>query len=327
MRENTELTDEHKDDAERGNGTGACDWAVAQGPGPIRRPWAALIPVATAIFGMRPAPTARIQTGERLTRQSARSGEISELCAVPRANRRGRTAALLALGMFCGLLGSAVESHAQARWSFSAYGGAVHSVPAAIGIEQLSTNSSLVFDDVTFTSRSFESPIYYGYRIGRRVAGVQWLWLEAELIHAKLYVAAPAETLGRGQLHGVSVPQVRLAEFVQEFNLSHGMNFVLANAVARRGLLERLTGTARGGVGAMLPHVESETAGQRRGDYQLAGVGAQLAGGVEFALARSLLVVAEYKWTVGRQHVSLASGDARLTVISHHVTFGVATAF
>jgi hypothetical protein len=216
---------------------------------------------------------------------------------------------------------------AYAQWIVSAYGGAMHTQSSDVLVDDRATDTNLRFDETMFESRSSESPIYYGYRVGHRLPGPEWLFVEGELIHGKLYPRDAQATSGAGTLRGISVSNVPFESVVQDFNLSHGLNFILINALARRAFTSRVALTARLGAGPMLPHVESVVEGVRREDYQWAGIGVQVSGGAELTLWRRLAVTAEYKWTRARPQVSLARGRATLTTTSHHIAIGVAARF
>jgi hypothetical protein len=214
-----------------------------------------------------------------------------------------------------------------AEWIVSAYGGAIHTRAADMRIQQPGSATDLRFTDVPFESRSFESPIYYGYRAGHRLGGTQWLFLEAELIHGKLYPQQPGTARGTGMLRGQPAAQVPFPTVVQEFNMSHGLNFLLGNILVRREMTTRFTATGRAGLGALLPHTESVVDEERRGRYEWAGVAVQLSGGAEVGLSRRIAATAEYKWTRASPRVTLAEGQATLTTRSHHLAVGVRMLF
>lgn len=216
---------------------------------------------------------------------------------------------------------------AQAQWTVSAYGGAMQTQSSDVRIDDREANTNLLFEEMPFDSRSSESPIYYGYRVGYRVPTIAWLFVEGELIHGKVYPRSPTTTLGSGTLRGTSASDIPFESVVQHFNLSHGLNFIVFNAVARRAFTSRVAATARLGAGPMLPHVESVVDGARREEYQWAGIGAQVGGGAELTVWRTLALTAEYKWTHARPHVSLARGEAMLTTTSHHLAIGMTAMF
>jgi hypothetical protein len=217
---------------------------------------------------------------------------------------------------------------ADAQWLAAAYGGALHTGPGEVRIEQPARRTDVVFPEVQFNSQSWTPPIYYGYRLARRMRGIHWLYVEAELVHGKLFLKDPDATHGSGTASGQRVSAVPFSSLVRSFAMSHGLNLILANAVVRRSAgPERLTWTARAGTGAVVPHAESQVDGRVDGTYQLAGTAVQLSGGIEIEVWRGLGVAGDYKWTRARPRVSLAEGTATVAARSHHLTFGVVAAF
>lgn len=216
---------------------------------------------------------------------------------------------------------------ADAQWVLSAYAGAMHTRAADVRIEQPDAGTELVFPEVSFDSESWRSPVYYGYRLARRVPGVRWLFVEGELIHGKVY-ARGNTARGAGTRRGQPVVGLPFPAVVQRFAISHGLNFVLVNAVARQPLPGgRATLTARAGAGPMLPHPEIEVEGVAREGYELAGPGLQAGGGIEFGLWRGVSLLAEYKWTRAHPRLSIDQGTASLVTRSHHLALGLSLTF
>ena len=143
----------------------------------------------------------------------------------------------------------------HADWTVAAYLGNTWTSPADLTVDRPASGGQTTLSDVAFDSRSFESPPYYGYRVGWFQAG-SGTGVEGELIHLKVY--AHAETLGAD---------------VRRFSISHGLNLLLANAVVRRPLpsSHRASITARVGAGVAIPHAESDIAGRGRllAEYKL----------------------------------------------------------
>jgi opacity protein-like surface antigen len=222
------------------------------------------------------------------------------------------------------ILFMACAAPVRAQWIAAAYGGTVHTQPADIHIDDGPT--TIVFPRVTFASRSFSSPIYYGYRFGRVISPRRGVFVEGELIHAKVYAEADGVT-GSGVLNGTVAHDVPFASVVQRFAISHGLNFLLANAGIRHRIWNRATLTARAGAGPLIPHPEIAAGGIAHEGYQLSGVGIQGAAGVELRLWSGVSVIAEYKWTRAHPRVSFGEVHAELPTVSQHVAIGVSTAF
>jgi hypothetical protein len=183
-----------------------------------------------------------------------------------------------------------------------------------------------VFPDVTFASRSFSSPIYYGYRFGRVISRRRGVFVEGELIHAKVY-AEPDGVTGSGVLNGTVAHGVPFSSVIQRLAISHGLNFLLANAGLRHRLSSRASLTARAGAGPLIPHPEIEAGGILHEGYQLSGVGVQGAAGVEVRLWNHVAALAEYKWTRAHPRVSFGTLHAELPTVSQHVAIGVSATF
>lgn len=215
---------------------------------------------------------------------------------------------------------------AQAQWVVSAYAGAAFTRPADLRIEQPERATSLQFDRVRFEGRSFESPIYYGYRFARVFPRAGGLVVSAELIHAKAY-ADGAGISGRGVHRGMPVEAIPFPFIVRRLAVSHGLNFVFANVGVRRTLGERITATVMAGSGPVVPHAEVVVNGDVREDYQAAGLGLQGAAGAEWRLWRRISLLTEYKWTRAAVRLDLDTGTAKMNLSSHHLAAGFSAVF
>jgi len=215
---------------------------------------------------------------------------------------------LTAIVLFASGLGVAAPTAAQAQWYVGAYLGANYTHPATIRVDLPAAQLALRYDDVGFSGEPFASPQYYGIRIGREV-GRGRLGVEVEFIHLKVY-ADPMDAV------------------VTRYAMSHGLNFLLVNLVARQPIANgRASLVGRGGIGPTLPHAETTVLGIEREQYEFGGIGWQAAAGVEIALARRLRAEAEYKFTFARPVIDVAGGTGRTSSATHQVTFGLAVPF
>lgn len=208
--------------------------------------------------------------------------------------------------MLQGLLLSAlaVAAPAQAQWVVAAYGGAAHTRPADIDIDQVPGDAPQRFRSVVIEGRSLESPVYYGYRVSRVVSQRYGWFAGGEFIHAKAY----ARPFGAR---------------IQRLAMSHGLNFILVNVGVRRPVSSRMRVNAFAGVGPMLPHVEVQLDGIARERYQFAGVGTQAALGAELRIWRRLSILGEYKWTRAVLRLNFDPGRAELSLSTHHLAVGL----
>lgn len=242
----------------------------------------------------------------------------------------GSTAVAAAICASTALLGPPA---ARADWTVHAYLGGAHTIRSALEIHQPTVLTDLRCGDVSWESRSLDQPLYYGLRAGYVSRSRRWLAVEAELIHLKAYARAEREVSVSGTWHSAPVAgRQQLGDFVPQFALSHGANFLLLNGVVRLpwGAAQRWPRwdvALRCGAGPTLLHPESTVEGAHRERYEWGGLGLQLALGVEGRFARGLAAFAEGKWTHAAPSVTIADGEARTTLDSFHIVFGTGWRF
>ncbi|MDQ4122140.1 MAG: outer membrane beta-barrel protein [Acidobacteriota bacterium] len=216
----------------------------------------------------------------------------------------------------------------------AAYLGAAKTAATDLNISQPALNTNLTFKDVRLSSRSFDPPLYYGLRAGYFFPQLPFLGIEAEFIHLKVYSNPQQRVRTAGTRRGAPVNgEIRLGDIVQQYSISHGANFLLFNAAARRGFFpadanrNRLILTARAGLGPTIPHTESNIEGNQQEQYEIGRLGWQTAGGAELKLFRGLYALGEYKYTQTRQRGKIFSGTAQSFLRTHHGVFGLSYHF
>ena len=195
-----------------------------------------------------------------------------------------------------------------AGWLFAFYLGAAHTQRTALTFSQDNPSAQLTLRAVALRGESFTPPLYYGYRV-TYFPNRSWLGIEGEFTHLKVYANLPPDGL------------------VERFSMSHGLNLVLVNAIARRTFRSRLTLLARGGAGPTVPHAESTIAGASHEGYQLGSIALNAGAGVHVDLSHHVGALAEYKLSRTHETVDVARGQARGAFLSHHATFGIAWRF
>ena len=216
----------------------------------------------------------------------------------------------------------------------SAFLGDMWTRPSTAGLEQPAQQTLLEFVDLHYRSESYQPRWYYAYRIGWIPRSRRWMAIEAEHVHAKVFAETADTVRIRGRLRGVPIdaPQ-KMSLLVQDLSMSHGLNFIFGNLVIRRefgaqqGRGRRATAAVRVGAGPTVPHAESKIDGVSREQYEYGGIGAQVAGGIEFAVWRGLHVLGEYKFTGTNARISVDGGEALIPSRSHHVVAGLAFRF
>ena len=228
---------------------------------------------------------------------------------------------------------AATVTPARADWTFGAFIGGALTRASSIHLAQNQPHTDLVLSPVHYRSESFDAPIYYGYRAGVFPRS-GWLGVEGEFIHLKVIADTTRMTSVTGVLNGRPVSEPRpLEDVVQRFAITHGVNLVLANVVARymraaaRPSVSRLILSGRFGVGASIPHAESTIADVSREQYEWGALSLQGAGGVEFRLTKRLYLTGEYKFTRTVQEVSVVNGTVRTPLRTHHLVAGVSGHF
>jgi hypothetical protein len=188
--------------------------------------------------------------------------------------------------------------------------------------------TDLRLSPVRYRSESLKPPFYYAGRVAFFPAS-GWFGLEGELVHLKVVADTARQVRFEGVVRAEATDAVRLlSSLVQRFSITHGVNLLLVNAVARRtaqvsgNLPPRWILTGRVGAGTSLPHPESTVDGLSLERYEWGSFSAQAAAGMELRLTTRLYLSGEYKLTRTAQDVSVAAGSARTPLVTHHAVAG-----
>jgi hypothetical protein len=227
------------------------------------------------------------------------------------------------------ILSYALPSTAAAQWYVAGYIGDAHTQNATVSIDVPSASQALDFHDVTFRSESFQPRRYYGLRLGRLSGSNQRLGYEIELIHLKV-IANEDRSYSVTAKAGTTFPAsaaVPMNLVVQEFRMTHGLNFAFFNVVMRRPLGAGGSGPVslmlRAGGGPTFPHAETIVNGGLVHHYEYGGLAGQGAAGLEVRLPYRAMAMVEYKLTYTHPELTITNGTASTSALSHHITFGV----
>jgi lipid A oxidase len=212
---------------------------------------------------------------------------------------------------------------AHAQWYTGLYLGANHTQAASVTIDQPPAGRTLTFHDVRFDGRPFESPQYYGWRLGRWFGADRRLGLEFEFIHLKVIGRTDGSYSTAGLSDGEGTP-VPMRSVVQRYAMTHGLNFAVMNLVMRTPIQGPFALTWRAGFGPTVPHAETTVDHEPVDQYEYGGLGAHLSAGVQIRTWRALSTLGEYKFTLARPRIDVASGTGVTTAATHQVAFGLA---
>src|SRR5437763_16420164 len=222
---------------------------------------------------------------------------------------------------------------AGAENNISVYLGAAHTQNSSLTLHDSAANQ-LTFADLPFQGRSFQSPLYYGARVGHFF--FRHFGIETEFIHLKMYANTAVPVHVTGTFGGAPVnTSAPMSNYAQRFSISHGNNLVLFNGAYRHDFfretdsnkLGKLLLTVRAGAGPTIPHAEITFGGNSYESYFLGTVAVQLGAEAEWKLWRGLYALAEYKFTHNAQRVDFGSRFFKVDANSHHGLFGLSMHF
>ena len=223
-------------------------------------------------------------------------------------------------------------SPTRAEWTLAAYFGGAHTAQASLQLQAPHASTNLSIQPVSYQTKPFQSPLYYGYRAGYFFS--PHFGLEGEFTHLKVYAETGPIAQISGTLQGVPISEsAPLNSVVQRFNITHGVNLILANFVARKAFRQvaspaRFLLSGRVGLGLTIPHAENEVLGiSNLEHYQVGQPAWQLGAGLEVRLWRRLYAGGEVKYTRTRQNVDIAQGTAESLLKSAHGIAGFAWHF
>jgi len=218
-----------------------------------------------------------------------------------------------------------------AEWVVAAYLGAAHTAQTSLQFQVPDESTNLTLHPISYADKPFTPAIYYGYRAGYFFS--RHFGVEGELTHLKVYAQTDRLAQISGVLYGAPINETALvSSVVQEFKITHGVNLLTGNFVARKALgLEasaRFVLEARFGAGITVPHPINEVLGVPNAQaYQIGSAAIQIAGGIDIRLWRRLYAITEAKYSRVNETVNIAHGTAATLLDTAHVIGGLALHF
>jgi hypothetical protein len=229
-------------------------------------------------------------------------------------------------------------SNARAEMYAYYFVGQSDTADSDVHIRQPNLLTDVTYKDVSWLGKSFESPLFYGFKLGTYLKNPSWLGVEAEYLHYKVYAETNKSYTTSGTVLGGPPPAGPMDQYVQKLSISHGVNLFMLNVVARDGFWKepwapngRVQVYGGAGLGMMIMHAESTINGEHyEPGYQLDdGPAAQIFAGVR-AIPINLkwrygnpTLFAEYKFAIADADFSVDQGRGDLKLRSQLFIFGL----
>ncbi|MBM3347820.1 MAG: hypothetical protein FJY55_15200 [Betaproteobacteria bacterium] len=245
---------------------------------------------------------------------------------------RSCPAAVLALALV-----TCLPATAPAETRALVYLGAAHTRSSDLRVNQPSTGSNATFSGVSWRDASFEAPPYYGLRVERFFESRPGWGVGVEFNHYKVHAKTDQAVPVSGTWLGAPVNAVApLSQRVQNFAISHGVNFIGVSALHQwqhdrsdRFPTSRVQPYLGGGPIFYILHPENtvnNVAGKEK--YQQSGFGLHLLGGLHYSVTDRVGVFLELKYTSGTAKVDIAdSGNAETRLDTTHGALGLSWRF
>jgi len=223
-----------------------------------------------------------------------------------------------------------------AEWRVELYGGVFFPGKSDLSVRRPVAGDNVTYRDLAWDDRSFEKPIYYGYRIGYFFGDRDRTGIEIELVHTKIYSDPDSYLTASGLIDARPVDGLRrLGDHLQRFDLSHGHNLLLVNFVRRVAPWreENFSPTRphlvfRVGLGPVISHTESRIEDRFQEGYEIGGVATQAAAGVVMPLGSYFYLPLEYKYSYSwLRELDIVQGKADMNLGGSHLAFGAGVRF
>jgi hypothetical protein len=204
--------------------------------------------------------------------------------------------------------------------------------PADVTVNVPGAGLDVTYQRVHFSARPLDSPQYYVWRVGRLFGAHERFGVEFEFTHLKVIGDTSRSYVASGQVNGVAIPSgssLPMNAEVQEYQMTHGLNFLLVNAVGRWPITSsrRLSLVTRAGMGTTLPHAETEVLGLSQERYEFTGLGVEGSAGLAIQLGHLLSLITDYKVSEARPRITVVSGTAQTRALTQQVAIGLALGF
>lgn len=222
---------------------------------------------------------------------------------------------------------------ASAEFFIDAYTGRSFTNDADVKIKQSGLGNDFTVNELSFDDESFGDWPYYGIRAGYFFEKYPWFGTAIEFFHFKIVGETDETKRFTGTRGGAPInAQTRVDSVVQQFEITHGVNYVTLDALFRYSLFKDPDRFPHGrvqlyggfGAGPVITHAENTVEGLKNdGGYEVGGAGVQAFVGVRTLLFKHFGVFAEYKFSHSGLEVDVAGGDGEVDENTHHIVGGI----
>ncbi|OWW18455.1 hypothetical protein AYR66_00430 [Noviherbaspirillum denitrificans] len=191
----------------------------------------------------------------------------------------------------------------------------------------------MTFRDVDWSARPLHPAPYYGLRYTHFFTTSPAWAVAVDYTHYKVYAKTDRTVLVQGLWNGSTVNTTApLANYVQQFEISHGVNMLSINGIYRWQNLAIATGKLQpyAGIGLVYywMHSESTVGGVfHETSYQSSGNGLQVLAGAQYKITPQVYAFAEAKFNRARADVNITDGQADTRLRTLHALVGLSYAF
>jgi opacity protein-like surface antigen len=221
------------------------------------------------------------------------------------------------------------QEPALAENVFSVYTGSSNTRDSDLQIRQGGFGTDLAVRDVQWDAKPFNNGApYYGLRFTHFFEQQPNWGIALDYTHYKMFAKTDRVVAVDGTWRGAALSgSASMNQYVQHFEISHGVNMLSLNGIYRWLNMSWLDGRLQPYAGAGLayyrPHSENTVGNQsHETGYEPSGFGAQLLAGLQYRLNERWGIFAEVKYNHGTATVDIADGEAETRLRTFHGLIG-----
>jgi lipid A oxidase len=223
------------------------------------------------------------------------------------------------------LLGMLLSPEVPAENIFSVYTGTSATRNSELHLSGRRAGIDVTVHDVHWDADPFKAAPYYGLRYTHFFEQRPEWGVALDFTHYKMVADTERAVPLSGTWKGAAVnTRARMDQYVQQFEISHGVNMLSINGVYRWRSPSAWQPYAGVGLGYYRPHAETTVDHRPHATgYDHSGFGYQLLAGVQYRFGTQWGAFAEVKFNSGTARLDIADGRARTRLRTFHLLGGV----